>query len=243
VLFPAVESGEPTQAVLLTTSGGLTGGDRTDVHIGVRAGAQATVTTQAAEKLYRALPQDPETMIQVGMRVDAGGWAEWLAQETIVFDGARLRREFRAELAPTARLLATETLVLGRTAMGERFETGSIHDAWQVRRAGRLIWADALHLEGDIATLLAAPFGFGTAVACSNVVYVAEDAAAHLAGVRELLSKCGVQAAATAFDGLLLTRLISDDAAALRAAVIALVAGIRELAAALPARLPRVWYC
>src|ERR1700688_2525799 len=110
VLFPSVEAGEPTQAVLLTTSGGLTGGDRTDVQIGVRAGAQATVTTQAAEKLYRALPQDPETMIQVGMRVDAGGSAEWLAQETIVFDGARLRREFRADVAPTARLLATETL-------------------------------------------------------------------------------------------------------------------------------------
>jgi urease accessory protein len=243
VLFPSVESGEPTQAVLLTTSGGLTGGDRTDVQIGVRPGAQATVTTQAAEKLYRALPQDPETAIRVGMRVDAGGWGEWLAQETIVFEGARLRREFRAEVAPTARLLATETLVLGRTAMGERFETGLIHDTWQIRRAGRLIWADALHLDGDIAAVLAAPFGFGTAVACSNVVYVAEDAAARLAGVRELLGKCRVQAAATAFDGLLLTRLLSDDAAALRAAVIALVGEIRELAAALPARLPRVWYC
>src|SRR5258708_39571949 len=136
------------------------------------------------------------------MRVDAGGWGEWLAQETIVFEGARLRREFRAEVAPSARLLATETLVLGRTAMGERFETGLIHDTWQVRRGGRLIWADALHLEGDITAVLAAPFGFGTAVACSNVVYVGDDAAARLSGVRELLSNCRVQAAATAFHGL-----------------------------------------
>ncbi len=242
-LFPSVESAEPPQAVLLTTSGGLTGGDRTAVEIEVRRGAQATVTTQAAEKLYRALPQDPETMIQVGMKVDAGGWAEWLAQETIVFEGARLRREFRADVAPTARLLATETLVLGRTAMGERFETGSIHDSWQIRRGGRLVWADALHLEGDIAGVLAAPFGFGTAVACANVVYVGKDAAAHLAGVRELLTKCSVPAAATTFDGLLLTRLLSQDAAALRVAVIAVVGGIRQLAAALPSRLPRVWYC
>jgi urease accessory protein len=127
--------------------------------------------------------------------------------------------------------------------MGERFETGLIHDTWQIRRAGRLIWADALHLEGDVAAVLAAPFGFGTAVACSNVVYVAQDAPTRLAAVRELLGKCRVQAAATAFDGLLLTRLLSNDAAALRAAVIALVGGIRQLAAALPARLPRVWYC
>jgi urease accessory protein len=240
VLFPSVESADTTQAVLLTTSGGLTGGDRTSVAIDVRRGAQATVTTQAAEKLYRALPEDPETMIQVGMNVAAGGWAEWLAQETIVFAGARLRRDFRADVDPTARLLATETLVLGRTAMGERFETGSIHDSWQIRRGGRLIWADALHLEAE---MLAAPFGFGTAVACSNVVYVGDDAAAHLGGVRELLSKCRVPAAATAFDGLLLTRLLCDDAAALRVAVVALVAGIRQLVAALPPKLPRVWYC
>jgi urease accessory protein len=242
-LFPAVECGEPTQAVLLTTSGGLTGGDRTEVHIEIRRGARATVTTQAAEKLYRALAQDPDTRILVRMKVAAGGWAEWLAQETIVFEGARLRREFHADVDPTARLLATETLVLGRTAMGERFETGLIHDSWRIRRAGRLVWADALHLEGDITEVLAAPFGFGTAVACSNVVYVGEDAAARLPQVRELLGNCRVPAAATAFDGLLLTRLLSDDAAALRAAVVALVGGIRQLTAALAPRLPRVWYC
>ena len=242
-LFPAVECGEPTQAVLLTTSGGLTGGDRTDVRIVIRRDARATVTTQAAEKLYRALAQDPDTTIQVRMKVAAGGWAEWLAQETIVFEGARLRRDFHADVDPTARLLATETLVLGRTAMGERFQTGLIHDSWRIRRAGRLVWADALHLEGDITEMLAAPFGFGTAVACSNVVYVGEDAAARLPQVRELLGNCRVPAAATAFDGLLLTRLLSDDAAALRAAVVALVGGIRQLTAALAPRLPRVWYC
>ena len=228
---------------MLTTSGGLTGGDRTEVHIEVRRDARATVTTQAAEKLYRALARDPDTTIQVRMKVAAGGWAEWLAQETIVFEGARLRRDFHADVDPAARLLATETLVLGRTAMGERFQTGLIHDSWRIRRAGRLVWADALHLEGDITEMLAAPFGFGTAVACSNVVYVGEDAAARLPQVRELLGNCRVPAAATAFDGLLLTRLLSDDAAALRAAVVALVGGIRQLTAALAPRLPRVWYC
>jgi len=56
VLFPTTEAGEPVQAVLLTTSGGLTGGDRTRVSVSVEPGARATITTQAAEKIYRALP-------------------------------------------------------------------------------------------------------------------------------------------------------------------------------------------
>ncbi|MEJ0005802.1 MAG: urease accessory protein UreD [Steroidobacteraceae bacterium] len=53
---PDVAAGEPLQAVLLTTSGGLTGGDRTRVEFSVGTHARATLTTQAAEKLYRALP-------------------------------------------------------------------------------------------------------------------------------------------------------------------------------------------
>ena len=56
VLFPTTEAGEPLQAVLLTTSGGLTGGDRTRVSVSVETSARVTVTTQAAEKIYRALP-------------------------------------------------------------------------------------------------------------------------------------------------------------------------------------------
>jgi urease accessory protein len=233
------------QAVLLTTCGGLTSGDRTHVAIELETGAQATLTTQAAEKLYRAVPDEPEATIEVGLQVAEKAWAEWLAQETIVFNGARLRREFRVDMAQTGRMLATESLVLGRAAMGEQFNSGSIHDAWRIRRAGRLIWADALHLTatGRITELLAAPFGFGTAVAYATVIYVGEDADLHLEPVRSVLGNCGVEGGATTFDGLLLTRLLSADAAAVRRAVIAVVGRIRQRAAALPERLPRVWYC
>jgi urease accessory protein len=243
VLFPSVEADELMQAVLLTTSGGLTGGDRTQVTIEVEEGARAVLTTQAAEKLYRSVPYEPETAIQVQLRVAQDAWAEWLPQEAIVFNGARLRREIRVDLARTARLLATESLVLGRVAMGERFDSGSIHDAWRIRRAGRLIWADALHLHGAIPELLSAPFGFGTAVAYATVVYVGDDAEARLQDVRLLLAEGGVHAGATAFDGMLLTRFLSADAAALRRKVMQVVARIRHCAAGLPAQLPRVWYC
>jgi urease accessory protein len=243
VLFPSVEPDELTQAVLLTTSGGLTGGDRTEVVIEVGKRARATVTTQAAEKLYRALPQEPATAIQVRMQVAAGAWAEWLAQETIVFNGARLRREFRVDLDTTARLLATESLVLGRVAMGERFLEGSIYDAWRIRRGGRLVWADGLYLSGHALEEIGGRFGFGTAVACANVVYVGEDAGALLADVRSVPVDAVVHVGSTTFDGVLLTRLLSSNAAALRRAVIAVGSRIRNSAATLPECLPRVWYC
>lgn len=242
-LFPCNEAGDLTQAVLLTTSGGLTGGDRIRVAVEIGDGAQATVTTQAAEKVYRPLPTDESVSIQVSFKVGAGSWGEWLGQETILFANARVRRLFEAEVAPSGRLLAVESIVFGRTAMGERFDQGLLHDAWRIRRDQRLIWADGIHLDGNIARTRAAPFGFGTGVATATVVYVGSDANRYLDEVRRVLRDHGGLGTATAFDGLLVVRLIAEDAASLRAAVIAVASGIRNWAAGLPPRLPQVWYC
>jgi urease accessory protein len=243
VLFPATEADEPVQAVLLTTSGGLTGGDRTRVSVSVEPGARATMTTQAAEKIYCALPDTGDAVVQVGMQVEDGAWAEWLAQETIVFDGSRLRRSFTADVAATGRLLAVESIVFGRTAMGECFNRGMLHDAWRISRGGRLVWADALHLDGDLKRLRAAPFGFGTSVACSTIIYAGADAPQQLGEARRLLSGCTLPCGATSLDGIMLVRIMADDASELRVAVMMLIAGIRQAAASLPARVPRVWHC
>jgi urease accessory protein len=242
-LFPCSEAGDLTQAVLLTTSGGLTGGDRIRVAVEIGDGARATVTTQAAEKVYRPLPTDEPASIQVSFKVGVESWGEWLGQETILFANARVRRLFEADVAPAGRLLAVESVVLGRTAMGERFEQGLLHDAWRIRRDESLIWADGIHLDGNVARTCAAPFGFGTGVASATVVYVGADANRYLDEVRRVLREHGGLGTATAFDGLLIARLIAEDAALLRAAVISVASGIRNWAAGLPPRLPQVWYC
>jgi len=250
VLFPTVENDDSIQSVLLTTSGGLTGGDRTRVSIAVAADAQATATTQAAEKIYRALPDTGDALVEVDMRVSDGAWAEWLAQETIVFEGSRLRRSFTADVAATGRLLAVESIVFGRTAMGESFDSGMLHDAWRIRRGSRLVWADALHLEGDVRKQRAQPFGFGPHIACSTLLYAGADASQQISAVRQMLEECrlprgagNLSCGATVLDGILLVRIMAKDASELRSVIMKLIAGIRQAAAALPARLPRVWHC
>jgi urease accessory protein len=243
VLFPSVEAGEPAQAVMLTTSGGLTGGDRLAIAAEAGAGTRLTLTTQAAEKLYRALPGDEPTRIDIRVQVGEGAWMEWLAQETILFERSKLRRSFNAELAPRGRLLAVESLVFGRTAMGESFGTGALHDAWRIRRDGRLVWADAMQMQGEVAALRARPFGFGTARACATLVYVGDDAATLLPPLRERLQGLAARIAATSFDGLLIVRVLAEDAADMRTAVRVAAGALRSLAAGLPERLPKVWDC
>ena len=245
VLFPQVEPDEPPQAVLLTTSGGLTSGDCLALDIAVDAGARATLTTQAAEKLYRAADTaEADTQIDIRLRLAAGAYAEWFAQETIVFDGARLRRQLTAELSGDARLLAVESLVFGRTAMRETLRSGRIHDGWHIRCDGRLVWADALHLDGDLAALRAKPYGYTSACGSATLVYAGPDAAAQLELARtRLAAASGIAAGATVVNGVLVLRVLADEATALRAAVIDVAAALRTAVAGLPARLPRVWHC
>ena len=243
VLFPDVEAGEPLQAVLLTTTGGLTGGDRTRVEFKVGANARATLTTQAAEKLYRALPDAAPVECSIRVQAEANCWAEWLAQETILFNGAQLRRSFCAELAPGARMLAVESIVFGRQAMGEELRVGMLHDSWRIRLAGRLIWADAMRLEGDIALLRRAPFGHGDARACATILYAGADSGELLEPVRTVLEDDANNCGATLMDGLLIIRLLDADAPRLRWRVLNVAGLIRHAAAGLSRSLPRVWHC
>lgn len=243
ILFPEVEAGEPLQAVLLTTTGGLTGGDRTRVEFKVGAKARATLTTQAAEKLYRALPGAAPVECALSLQAGPDSWAEWLAQESILFNGAQLRRSFSADLAPGARMLALESIVLGRQAMGEDLRVGMLHDSWRIRLGGRLIWADAMRLEGDITALRRAPFSLGEARACATLLYVGPDSDEFLEPVHCALANAVEGCGATLLDGLLIVRLFDVDPPRLRARALCIAGLIRHRAAGISATLPRVWHC
>ncbi|HEX2892207.1 urease accessory protein UreD [Vineibacter terrae] len=236
VLFPHGEPGDPPQAVFVTMSGGLADGDRLRLQARLHAGAVATATTQAAEKIYRASPAAADCVIDVAASVAAGAALEWLPQETILFDGARLRRRTVVDIAAGGRLLACEMVVLGRIASGERFTSGLLLDAWRVRRDGRLVWADALRL--DAAAPVAAGFGDATSVAMA--LYVADDAARHLEAARSALPS-DVKAGATVVNGLLLARFLGAPLP-VRRGLASWLADMRSVCLDLPPRLPRVWH-
>jgi urease accessory protein len=240
VLFPRPEPDDAFSAVLITTSGGLAGGDRIALAIGAEAGATAVVSTQAAEKVYRSAGEDT----QVGLRLVArqGAYLEWVPQETILFDGARFARRIAIEVDGASRLLAAETLVLGRIAKGEQFRHGLLHDAWTVRRDGQLTWADALRLDEQIPAVLAHPAGFAGAVAQATVLAIGPGAAALLDTARGLLGSAEGRRSATCLNGMLLARFLGNDARLLRGDVARLVAGLRAAWAGLPARVPRLWH-
>ena len=184
----------------------MTGGDRFDIDIKVGAGARLSVTTAAAEKIYRSL--GPDTDIGVKLDVGPGGALAWLPQETIVFDQARLRRSIDIALARDANLLLAEAAVFGRSAMGETVVQGHFFDRWRLRVGGALVFAETLRLDGDIAQRLAQRAITGGGVAVASVIkYPGNDADA--VAVRAMQDHFAGEVGVSAWNGLVVARLVA----------------------------------
>ena len=232
VRFPNIARGDALEAVVVNTAGGTAGGDRFDLDFAVGPGAKLTVTTAAAEKIYRSL--GPDTDIHVKLDVGAGGALAWLPQETILFDQIRLRRSIEADLASDASLLLTEGVVFGRSAMGETLTQGRFSDRWRVRRGGTLVFAESIRLDGAIAEQLDQRAVAGGAVAIASVLKVPADDAA-VAAVRAKEGEFAGEVGVSAWNGLALARLVAPDGAALHRDLIAVLTAFGNMP------LPRLW--
>jgi urease accessory protein len=220
------------EAVIVNTAGGVAGGDQFVLDVSVAPAAHLVITTAAAEKIYRSL--DPDASIDVNMKVGAGGSLAWLPQETILFDRARLARAVHIELADDARLIFVEAVIFGRSGMGEAVHHGRLSDRWRVHRAGRIVHAEAMRLDGDIACKLAQPAVGKGALAVATVLIVPGDETTT-ACVRALGHRFRGEVAASAWKGMMVVRLCAANGAALRGDLIAVLSAVRG------ASLPRLW--
>ena len=230
--FPRTHS-HHAEAVIINTGGGVVGGDRVKLDFSVLQGADATITTQAAERIYRSTGPYSE----INARLDVANHARliWVPQETILFSGARLRRRFEIDVSSSARLLFAESMIFGRTASGEVMDHGALYDTWRVRRDGRLIFAESNRLDDVSDDVLRRPAILGPSQALACILYVAPDAEARLASVREVLESADAGAGASAWNGLLVVRFVTDAARDMRRAMVRVM---QELSGA---SMPRVW--
>jgi urease accessory protein len=230
VRFPSPED-EGLSGVFVNTAGGVAGGDRFDIEIAAADGSKLTLTTAAAEKVYRAPAQAAE--LNITLKVAAGAHLGWLPQETILFDRARVRRRFDIDLDVTASLLLCEIVVFGRTAMGERMEQGEFVDHWRLRRGGKLVFAETVRLDGNIGAKLARSAVAKGGAAIGTALIVPGDEAL-IERLREASESFAGEVGISAWNGFAMARFCAQDAARLRADMMAVLARTG-------AALPRLW--
>jgi urease accessory protein len=231
VRFPSPEA-DGLSAVFVNTAGGVAGGDRFDIDIATGEGARLTLTTAAAEKIYRAESSPAE--LNISLKAAAGSHLGWLPQETILFDRARVSRQIDIDLAESASLLLCEIVVFGRAAMGERMQSGEFVDRWRVRRGGRLVFAETIRLDGDIGSKLAQSAIAKGGVAIGTALIVPGDEAL-VERILTLSDKFGSEVGISAWNGFAMARFCAQDAARLRADMMAV------LGHASGSALPRLW--
>ncbi len=221
------------EVVFLNTSGGLTGGDRLHYGIGLGPGARLSAMTQTAERAYAS--PGPAAHAEVVAEVGAGGRLDWLPQETLIYEASHLERTTTIDLAGGAAVLLCEAVVLGRHAMGEAPRSARLSDRRMVRRNGRPVWAEALRLDAGLLADADHAALLGPARAFAVVAFVAPAAADALAPLRAVLNEPGCEAAASAWNGRCVVRVLARDGWPLR----------RQLSRALRVlrggSLPRVW--
>jgi urease accessory protein len=231
VRFPSPEA-EGLSAMFVNTAGGIAGGDRFDIDIATGEGTRLTLTTAAAEKVYRA--PGPAARLNIALKAEARAHLAWLPQETILFDRARISRRIDIDLAEDASLLLCEIVVFGRAAMGERMLSGEFVDRWRLRRGGRLVFAETVRLDGNIGEKLAMPAIAKGGVAIGTALIAPGDEAL-VERIRELAGSFGGEVGISAWNGFAMARFCAQDAARLRADMMAV------LGRASTSPLPRLW--
>jgi urease accessory protein len=136
------------ELVLVNTAGGLTSGDIFNYNIDAINHSETFVTTQTAERVYKGLEENAK--INVNLTVDNSSNLYWIPQELILFNLCNLSRNIEVNLQPNSNFLLAESMIFGRTAMGEILEKGFIKDNWKIFLNKNLIHSEALSLTGNI---------------------------------------------------------------------------------------------
>lgn len=226
-------TGAGCDGVIVNTAGGLAGGDRCDLTFAAGPAASLRLTSQSAEKIYRSDTTPSEIALSLTLAHKAQ--VVWVPQETILFNDAALRRSVSVDMAADATLTFFEMTVFGRTARGERLTGGSLSDQWRIRRDGKLCFAENVRLDGDISEQLQPAATGGGASAIATLLYVAPKAEAKLKAARGVLGRAACEAAASAWNGVLVARFVARDAMHLRTAAAQLLTRLTRR------EVPRVW--
>lgn len=150
-LYP--EGAQVCHSVIVHPPGGIAGGDRLDMTVGVEPGAHALLTTPGATRFYRSAGDVASQTVSA--TVASGARLEWLPLETLVYSGALAESRAVFTLAPGGEMIGRDLIALGLPAADQAFERG--HFLQQLEIPG--VWLERGRLAAGDALLMDSPAG------------------------------------------------------------------------------------
>ncbi|WP_456657255.1 urease accessory protein UreD [Bradyrhizobium sp. JR3.5] len=241
IAFPNVDDHRCKEAVLINTSGGVAGGDEIRVDVVAQGNASVVVTTQAAEKVYRAL--DRPARILTRLRAEGAARLAWLPQEAIVFNQARIARQTEIDVSSGTELIALEWLVLGRIESGEEVLGGHLLDNWRIRVDGRLVWADGFLASDQVFPQLRKTALLATWKAIATMIYFGPRPESRLERLREIGASLECACGVTIVGAIIVIRVAAISGADLRRGLRRFLDQLNHELGSGPFGVPKMWSC
>lgn len=239
---PLYPEGAPVcHAVIVHPPGGVVGGDALDIDISAGNGAQALLTTPGAGKWYRTNGRCSRQDVHID--IEGGAALEWLPQETLFYRDAQVELTHEVSLGAGARYLGSEILCFGRTAAGETFSGGTVHQTTTIRREGELVWHEQGQVDGA-GSVMHSPFGLGGNTVCATLIACGLTLDAdQLRQLRQELdsASCSGLSGVTQLPQIVVVRHLGRSSEAARAVVLAAWRRLRPLLLGREVSIPRLW--
>ncbi len=229
---------ELAHVYILHPPGGVVGGDQLKIELQVDRAARVLCTTPGSGKFY--LSAGDWARLEQRLHVKSGASLEWLPQENILFDGARLYARTSIVLEDSARFIGWDINCLGRPTRQERFEHGEVDSRLAFYHNQKLILVENMRVLDSQSLDAAAGLrrqplqGALLAYPCDEKqlecvrAHLAEDVSLLLSGV-------------TLIDGLLVLRLLGNNGEMMKQKLVSVWRLLRPLLLERPAVLPRIW--
>lgn len=231
---------------LMSTGGGVVGGDRLDIDVRLADRSHAMITTQAATRIHR---MDAGFASQnVTLTLGAGAVCEWVPDPLIPYAGSRFQQRLRATVPEDAVLVVSDVLTAGRVARGERWAVDALVSQVEITRPdGTPMVVDTTRIVGGVGAGQTGPdddMVTGGSDAIGTLFVLAPGPAADLAasmraaigssvGVRWDEVRCGVSTLPEGCGAW--SRVVGGSPEAVEAAVRAVWSAAREQVLGAPA--------
>ncbi len=131
---------------LLHPPGGVVGGDQLTLDVKTDINSNALITTPGATKIYRS-GNGRHSTINQNFIISQDSSLEWLPMETIIFPGAQSKIFTKFSLTGNAKIAAWEVQCLGRPAIDESFDSGSLKFNLELWRDGIPVLLDKIKVD------------------------------------------------------------------------------------------------
>ncbi|TQL17800.1 urease accessory protein [Zymomonas mobilis] len=200
------------EAVTVNISGGIAAGDQIEGFLQCHPNAHLLVTSQAAERIYKARSTDKAATVNTECKIAENAILEWLPHSSIFFDGSKIQRKFAVDMADSSEFLFLESRIFGRQAFNESASHISFYDRLSIRRGNKLIMEDIIQLDTINRRLLSLKAVSQGRPVLSTLVWVSPLAEEKLAELRPLLpNDHNSEFAASAWNHMLVIRSLSSN--------------------------------